>query len=78
MSTETIDLRGMGCPIPQMKTRQALKRVAIGATVSVRVDSEDAVKDIRALVKSSKHRLVSETLNGAKPHDMTFVIERAS
>jgi len=73
MSTE-IDLRGLGCPIPQMKTRKALKTIGIGERLTVIVD-KDAVVDIRSLVRSSKHIMVSEVV-----HDKvtSFVIERAS
>lgn len=73
MSTE-IDLRGFKCPIPQMKTRKALKTVGIGERITVIVD-KDAVVDIRSLARSSKHIMISEVV-----HDRyaSFVIERAS
>lgn len=74
MSTVEIDLRGLRCPIPQMKTRKALKTVGIGEHLTVLTD-KDAVVDIRSLVRSSKHIMVSEVV-----HDrhVSFVIERAS
>ncbi len=47
-SPTVVDVRGLNCPIPLLKTRKALAGAASGASVVVLVTDPDSELDIRA------------------------------
>ncbi len=68
------DLRGLRCPLPALKTRARLKRLAMGERLEVLADDPLAGIDIPAFCIESGNRLVSqEALEGDV---MRFVVER--
>lgn len=50
---ETLDLRGLKCPLPALKTRKALTRLAPGALIEVACTDPLAEIDIPHLVRES-------------------------
>jgi tRNA 2-thiouridine synthesizing protein A len=53
----TIDLRGLKCPLPALRTRKALSRLAAGATLVVECTDPLAEIDIPNLVRETGDEL---------------------
>ncbi len=71
--TQTIDARGLSCPMPIVKTAQAIKAVPSGAVVELFATDQGSVKDITAWCRVTGHELVEQTTDGAV---FRFVIRR--
>jgi len=74
VSDTILDVRGLGCPIPTMKTKKAMKTLNPGDALSVLVDSKDAIADVRALLRQRKDVTFKENRTGDT--SMTFLITR--
>ena len=46
MSHDTLDLRGLKCPLPALRTRRALKRAAPGAALRIECTDPLAAIDV--------------------------------
>lgn len=57
---EHLDCRGLRCPWPLLKTKQALHRLAAGAVLEVMAGDVGAVLDIPAYLQQSPHRLLGQ------------------
>jgi len=55
-----LDLRGLACPMPVLKTRKALQRLAPGDRLLVEATDPLAAIDIPHFVSQSGDRLVAE------------------
>lgn len=56
---ELLDLRGLKCPMPVLRTRRALRRLAAGQSLRVLCTDPLAGIDIPNLVREDGHRLAS-------------------
>jgi tRNA 2-thiouridine synthesizing protein A len=68
MTTEIaqrVDARGLSCPMPIVKTAQAMKTVAPGALIEVLATDPGSVKDFAAWAKTTGNELVEQTVEGA-------------
>jgi tRNA 2-thiouridine synthesizing protein A len=54
---ETLDLRGLKCPLPAMLARKALARLAPGAVVTVLADDPLAAVDIPHMCHGEGHAM---------------------
>ena len=54
---ETLDLRGLKCPLPAMMARKALARMAPGATLIVLADDPLSVVDIPHMCHAEGHAM---------------------
>jgi len=61
---ETLDLRGLKCPLPAMLTRKALARLSAGAALIVLADDPLAAVDIPHMCHGEGH-----TVDGVTPRD---------
>jgi tRNA 2-thiouridine synthesizing protein A len=73
MADKTLDLKGLACPLPILKTRKALSGLPKGATLEVFATDPGSVPDFTAFCETTGNRLVE--------HDEAagvyrFVIER--
>jgi tRNA 2-thiouridine synthesizing protein A len=59
---ESLDLRGLKCPLPAMMTRKALARLAPGAGLVVLADDPLAAVDIPHMCHGEGHAVESVTL----------------
>ena len=74
--TETfLNLHGLKCPLPALKTRKALQRLAPGDLLLVECTDPLAVIDIPHLVQETGNYLQGQTGDGIKT---TFVIRKAA
>jgi tRNA 2-thiouridine synthesizing protein A len=70
-----LDLSGLKCPLPVLKTRKALKSLAPGDRLEVRCTDPMAAIDIPHLVASTGDRL--EAIERGE-RDIVFHIEKSS
>jgi tRNA 2-thiouridine synthesizing protein A len=74
MSSVALDLRGLKCPLPVLRTRKALVRAAIGDIIEVRCNDPMAAIDIPAMVYQRGDRLRAYS---RIDDELIFVIEKA-
>ena len=70
---QTVDAKGLSCPMPIVKTAQAIKTVESGAMIEVLATDPGSTKDIAAWCRSTGNELVDESSDGAV---YRFVIRR--
>lgn len=70
-SPTVLDLRGLKCPLPALRTRKALAQATPGTLLTVTCTDPLAVIDIPHLVKETGHGLEASTNDGRV---LTFVI----
>ena len=58
---QTIDARGLSCPMPIVKTAQAIKAIPSGGLVEVLATDPGSVKDFAAWSRTTGHELVEQT-----------------
>jgi tRNA 2-thiouridine synthesizing protein A len=71
--TQTVDAKGLSCPMPIVKTAQAIKTVEPGAVIEVLATDPGSVKDFAAWTRSTGNELVEQTSDGGV---FRFVIRR--
>ena len=71
--TETIDARGLSCPMPIVKTAQAVKAIPSGAVVELLATDVGSIKDVAAWCRVTGNELIEQTSDGAV---YRFVIRR--
>jgi tRNA 2-thiouridine synthesizing protein A len=64
MADQQVDARGLNCPMPIVKTAQAVKTLASGQTVEVLATDAGSVKDFAAWSKSTGNELVEQSSDG--------------
>lgn len=57
---ERLDCCGLRCPLPLLRTKQALHKMAAGGVLEVMATDAGAQRDIPAFVKLSSHRLLGK------------------
>ena len=68
-----VDARGLSCPMPIVKTAQAIKPVVSGALIEVLATDPGSTKDFAAWCRSTGNELVDQSSDGAV---YRFVIRR--
>ncbi len=68
-----VDARGLSCPMPIVKTAQAVKTLASGELVEVLATDPGSQRDFVAWSRSTGHELVEQTTEGTVHR---FVIRR--
>ena len=71
--SQTIDARGLSCPMPIVKTAQAVKPLPTGSVVELFATDAGSVKDVAAWCRATGNELVEQTSDGAV---YRFVIRR--
>jgi tRNA 2-thiouridine synthesizing protein A len=70
----TVDAKGLSCPMPIVKTAQAVKGVPAGELIEVLATDPGSVKDFAAWTRSTGNAIVEQTeADGV----YRFVIKRA-
>ncbi len=75
MADQTLDVKGLNCPLPILRARKALKDMAPGATLEVLATDPGAVKDFAAFCRATGNELVASNVAG---NVYSFVIKRAA
>ena len=71
----TLDLRGLKCPLPALRTRKALAKMAPGATLVVACTDPMAAIDIPHFVAGNGHVLEGQSADAGV---LTFRIRRGA
>ena len=59
--TKTLDLKGLSCPMPIVKTAQALRGMHVGDLIESLATDPGSVPDFRAWCTSTGNELVEQT-----------------
>lgn len=68
-----VDARGLSCPMPIVKTAQAIKTIASGELIEVLATDKGSVADFAAWSRTTGHELVEQSADGGV---YRFVIRR--
>ena len=60
-----IDCIGLFCPMPIVKTREAIREMAVGQVLEMRSDDPASDADMKAWVERSGHELIGVSREGA-------------
>ena len=58
MSDELLDARGLKCPLPVLRARKAMQRLASGDVLQVLATDPGTVQDFQAFCEATGHELV--------------------
>ena len=72
-AAKTLDVKGMLCPIPVLKAKQAISQVPLGGVLEVIATDPAAKQDIPAWVRRTGHYLVSTR---EENETFTFYVKR--
>ncbi len=61
---QTVDARGLSCPMPIVKTAQAVKSLPSGAVVEHLATDPGSIKDVAAWCRATGNELVEQTSDG--------------
>jgi tRNA 2-thiouridine synthesizing protein A len=75
MTTTKLDLTGLKCPLPALKTRKALKTVAPGDFLEVHCTDPLSVIDIPNLIRETGDKVAISERGEAR---IVFLIEKAN
>ena len=62
--TRTLDLKGFACPIPIVKTAQAMKALGPGDVIEVLATDAGSVKDFAAWSRATSNPVVEQSIDG--------------
>jgi tRNA 2-thiouridine synthesizing protein A len=71
--TQTVDARGLSCPMPIVKSAQAVKPLPSGAVIELLATDAGSIKDVAAWCRVTGNELIEQTSDGAV---YRFVIRR--
>ncbi len=66
----TLDLRGLKCPLPVLRTKKALAALESGTQITVLATDSGAPDDFAAFCRHTGHRL----LESSQDQDGTFIL----
>jgi tRNA 2-thiouridine synthesizing protein A len=71
--TQTLDASGLACPMPVVRTRQAIDQLATGDVLEVISTDRGSLRDLPAWAESTGHRLIDTSEADGR---YTFLIEK--
>ena len=71
--TQTVDARGLSCPLPIVRTAQAARGLPSGAVIELIATDVGSIKDVAAWCKATGNELIDQSSDGAV---YRFVIRR--
>jgi tRNA 2-thiouridine synthesizing protein A len=71
--SQHVDARGLSCPMPIVKTAQAIKTVASGELIEVLATDPGSVKDFAAWARTTGNAIVEQSADGGV---FRFVLRR--
>jgi tRNA 2-thiouridine synthesizing protein A len=64
MADQTLDAKGLNCPLPILKAKKAIMALPAGGTLEVLATDPGAVKDFAAFSRTTGHELIEQTVEG--------------
>lgn len=71
----TLDIQGLNCPLPMLKTKKALAELPSGAVLEVLATDPGTLSDFEAFCRSTKNTLVAHSETGGV---YRFLIQRTA
>jgi len=71
--TLMVDARGLSCPMPIVKTAQAVRNIPSGAAIELLATDAGSILDVAAWCKATGNELIEQTSDGTV---YRFVIRR--
>ncbi len=75
MADETLDAKGMNCPLPILKAKKALNGMSNGQVLEILATDPGSIKDFEAFCRATGNKLLSSAQDGKI---YTFEIERVT
>ncbi len=75
MVSRVIDLSGLKCPLPVLRTRKALKPLRIGESLTIIATDPMAAIDLPHFCRTEGHRLIGQE---SREEALAFVIEKGA
>jgi tRNA 2-thiouridine synthesizing protein A len=75
MADQTLDAKGLNCPLPILKARKALKEVPSGGTLEIIATDPGSVADFQAFCRQTGNELVESSEDGTI---YRFLIKKAA
>jgi tRNA 2-thiouridine synthesizing protein A len=64
LQVTTVDAHGLSCPMPIVKTAQAIRSMPSGALLELLATDPGSVKDVEAWSKTTGNELVEQSVDG--------------
>ena len=61
MATETLDAKGLNCPMPIMKAKRAMKGLGPGDILQIEATDPGSVKDFEAFCRATGNELLESS-----------------
>ncbi len=74
MADQTLDAKGLNCPLPILRAKKALQTLAPGGTLEVLATDPGSVKDFQAFCRTTGNELVESSTEG---NVYRFILRRA-
>ena len=71
--TQTVDARGLSCPLPIVRTAQAARTLPSGSVIELIATDAGSIKDVAAWCKATGNELIDQSSDGAV---YRFIIRR--
>jgi tRNA 2-thiouridine synthesizing protein A len=75
MADQTLDAKGLNCPLPILRAKKALNNMDQGQTLEVLATDPGAVKDFEAFCRTTGNSLIESRMDGDV---YAFVIKHTS
>ncbi len=62
-ATQTLDTRGMNCPLPILRTKKTLSAMGAGEVLAVTATDPGSLKDMQAFCKQTGNELIASSAN---------------
>jgi tRNA 2-thiouridine synthesizing protein A len=64
MADQTLDAKGLNCPLPILRAKKALKELPTGGTLEIQATDPGAVKDFEAFCRTTGNELLESRVDG--------------
>ncbi|MCC2112154.1 MAG: sulfurtransferase TusA family protein [Hyphomicrobiales bacterium] len=64
MADQTLDAKGLNCPLPILKAKKALKSVPAGGTLAIEATDPGSVADFEAFCRTTGNELMESSADG--------------
>jgi tRNA 2-thiouridine synthesizing protein A len=71
-----LDVRGLSCPMPLLKAKQALNKLEAGARLQVQATDPGSVRDFEVFARQSGHTLLSSEVTASDPEVFVYLLQK--
>lgn len=71
-----LDVRGLNCPMPLLKAKQALNKLEAGAHLQVQATDPGSVRDFEVFAKQSGHILLSSEVESNELEVFVYLLQK--